>query len=167
MKIKYFFTIIPVICLIFFGGCSFSENGNTISAFTEKMNKKNESYNLQADGYIFRESDSSYCRFFTFSDTCEIMLGFYLDEKNRVTKMNAVFETGALETNSEAYDFFVDSVEVFCQNDTSAQELLSEIDFENIQSTVAAETKKARRDNITLLCDITSSGTVVTVYSEK
>lgn len=145
--------------------CAFSENGESITAFSNRMNSYNKNYNMSADGYIFDKSTSSFTRFFKFSEE-EVMLRFVTDKKNRITELHIVFDTAVTEKNAEITAFIENALKSFCQDEKTYNSLFNEIDLENILSTPTAQTLSAEYGNTVLKTDITEIGTVISIYKE-
>lgn len=146
-------------------GCTFSSSGESLEAFSQRMNKLNENYNMSSAGYIVDISDSSLTKFFRFSEN-EIMLKFRHDSKNRLTEMHIVFDPVIFEQNNESSSFIYDCIKSFCQNDSITEEILSKVDFSKSIKTIKKETTSAEISNIKIEIDTTQLGTVISLYKD-
>lgn len=165
MKFKSIYLIL--ICLFFFSlnSCVFSVSGDSLHSFSQRMNEYNENYNMSSNGYIIGSSDSSFTKFFKFSEE-EIMLKFRHDENNRLTEMHIVFDYAILEETSEPYIFITDCIKSFCQDESVAEQLFDSTDFENAVKTVQKNTISAEVGNIKTEIDTTQLGTVISLYKD-
>lgn len=164
--LKKFFSLLSVSALtLSLCSCAFSENGESITAFSNRMNSYNESYNMSSDGYIFDKAENSFTRFFKFSEE-EVMLRFVTDKKNRATELHIVFDTGATEENTDISVFVENSLKSFCQDEKTYISLCDKIDLENILSKPTAQTISAEYGNIVLKADITEIGTVISICKD-
>lgn len=164
--LKKFFSFLSVFALtLSLCSCTFSENGESITAFSNRMNSYNESYNMSSDGYIFDKDESSFTRFFKFSEE-EVMLRLVTDEKNRATQLHIVFNTGATKKNTDISVFVENSLKSFCQDEKIYDTLCEQIDLKNILATPTEQTLSAEYGNIVLKTDITEIGTVISIYKD-
>ena len=60
MKKKYTLTLLIILSILILSGCTANETGNSLHAFTERMNNFNENYSLSENGYIFNDSKLVY-----------------------------------------------------------------------------------------------------------
>lgn len=145
-------------------GCTIQKNGSDLTGFILKMNEKNESYNLTADGFLCSSENDDYYKFFKF-DEAEILLSFCTDDKGRLIQMNIVASKDFYSDESQM-NFVESSIFSFIDNDNITNIILDEIDFYNSLNTVNKDTKKAKNGNIAILLDVTEIGTVITVYKD-
>ncbi len=157
-----------IIILLMLAGlccCSFATTGESLEAFSERMNELNENYNMTSEGYIIDNSENSLTKFFKFNEK-EVMLKFKYDEKNRLAEMNIVFEPEILNKSPESLIFIYDCIKSFIQNENTVESILKSTDFENSISTIKMETTSAEKDNIKMEIDTTQLGTVITIYRD-
>lgn len=165
MKKRKIFLLFLLLSIITLNSCSFSTTGESLEAFSKRMNKVNENYNMTADGYIIDEAISTLTKFFKFSQK-EILLNFKYDKKYRLNEMNIVFEPVILEENTDSSTFIYDCIKCFVQDEKVEKEILNETDFENSIRKINLKTISAEADNIKIEIDTTNLGTVVTVYRD-
>ena len=104
MKKHIFCILILLTSIITLNSCVFSTTGESLEAFSRRMNEINESYNMTSEGYIIDSKKCELTKFFRFSEN-EIMLNFKYDKKNRLNEMNIVFEPEIFEKSPEALTF--------------------------------------------------------------
>lgn len=158
--------VLLILCIILpltLSSCIFTRQGDSLNAFSQRMNYYNESYNMTADGYIFDKSESSFSKYVKFGEK-EIMLKFFTDSKNRTTELHLVFDTGITETDGDIKEFIENCIKAFYEDEAAAEEILELSDFYNTLSTVSNETKSAELENIRIEIDTTEIGTVVSLY---
>ena len=165
MKKHIFSILIILFSIITLNGCVFSTTGESLEAFSRRMNEINESYNMTSEGYIIDTEKCELTKFFRFSEN-EIMLNFKYDKKHRLTEMNIVFEPGILDKAPEALTFIESCITCFVQNEKAEKEILDNTDFENAIRKINMETKSAETDNIKIEIDTTNLGTVITIYKD-
>ena len=56
--------LLLLVFTIFLTGCSISEKGEDLTGFVSKMNTLNESYDMNAEGFIFEEKSNRIYKFF-------------------------------------------------------------------------------------------------------
>lgn len=161
---KILFICINIMLIIFLCSCDFSQKGESLYSFCEKVNAYNESYALTPDGYIYSESDNSFTRYFKFSDE-EVMLKFFADEKNRLTELNIVFDTD-IEKNGDISEFTQICTRAFCGDEKIYKTLKKNIDWDTVLATPSYETKCAENGNIELKIDVTEIGTVISIFKD-
>lgn len=158
-----------ILFLIFFiltlNGCVFSTTGESLNAFSNRMNEINESYNMTAEGYIIDTENCELTKFFRFSEY-EIMLNFRYDKKYRLNEMNIVFDCSISEKCPEAMDFIKACIKCFIQNENTEVEILNTTDFEKAISKINKKTISAEVDNIKTEIDTTELGTVITIHKK-
>lgn len=165
MKKHIFSLLILLFSIITLNGCVFSTTGDSLEAFSRRMNEINESYNMTSEGYIIDTEKSQLTKFFRFSEN-EIMLNFKYDKKHRLNEMNIVFEPVILDETPEALTFIESCIKCFVQNEKVEKEILNTTDFENAIKKINMKTISAEADNIKIEIDTTNLGTVVTLYRD-
>lgn len=165
MKKHIFGTLLLLISIITLNSCVFSTTGESLEAFSKRMNEINENYNMTSEGYIIDTKKFTLTKFFKFSEN-ELMLNFKYDKKNRLNEMNLVFEPIELDKTPEALTFIENCIKSFVQNEEIEKEILNETDFENSIKKINKETISAETDNIKMEIDTTNLGTVITIYKE-
>lgn len=165
MKKKLVSLLSCIMCLLLFSGCVFSADGESLEAFSRRMNVLNENYAMSADGYIIDTENRTFTKFFKYSHN-EIMLEFAYDQKNRLTQMNLVFEPVIFEECPDSLDFISNCIISFCQNENTSDEILSKYIVTEKLKTVQPETTSAEAGNIKLEIDTTQLGTVLTLYRD-
>ena len=80
MKKRIFGILIILLSILTLNGCVFATTGESLEAFSRRMNEKNESYNMTSEGYIVDTKKQELTKFFRFSER-EIMLNFKYDKK--------------------------------------------------------------------------------------
>lgn len=158
------FLLFALFSLFLLTGCTIQKTGSDLTGFIFKMNEKNESYNLTADGFLYSSENDDYYKFFQF-DEDEILLSFCTDNKGRLTQMNIVTSKDFYSDESQM-NFVENSLFSFIDNDDITNTILSEIDFYNSVKSVNINTQKSKNGNIELLLDVTEIGTVITVYKD-
>ena len=165
MKKQILSILIIILSILTLNGCVFSTTGESLEAFSRRMNEINESYNMTSEGYIIDTEKSQLTKFFKFSEN-EIMINFKYDKKNRLNEMNLVFEQIILDENPETLTFIENCIKCFIQNETIENELLDSTDFENTIRKTNKKTISAEADNIKIEIDTTNLGTVITIYKD-
>ena len=165
MKKHIFGTLLLLISIITLNSCVFSTTGESLEAFSKRMNEINENYNMTSEGYIIDTKKFTLTKFFKFSEN-ELMLNFKYDKKNRLNEMNLVFEPIELDKTPEALTFIENCIKSFVQNEEIEKEILNETDFENSIKKINMKTISAEADNIKMEIDTTNLGTVITIYKE-
>ena len=165
MKKHIFSILIILFSIITLNGCVFSTTGESLDAFSRRMNEINNGYNMTSEGYIIDTEKSSLTKFFRFSEN-EIMLNFKYDKKHRLTEMNIVFEPVILDKSPEALTFIENCITCFIQNEKAEKVILNDADFENSIKKINMKTINAESDNIKMEIDTTNLGTVITIYKD-
>lgn len=165
MKNRIFSILVILFSLLSLNGCVFSTTGESLEAFSRRMNEINESYNMTSEGYIIDTEKCQLTKFFRFSEN-DIMLNFKYDKKYRLTEMNIVFEPDILNKTSEALTFIESCITCFIQNEKAEKEILDNTDFEGSIKKVNIKTISAEADNIKIEIDTTNLGTVITIYKD-
>lgn len=161
--------ILSILSLLFsiinLSGCVFSTTGESLEAFSRRMNETNDIYNMTSENYIIDTKKCTLTKFFKFSEN-EIMLKFGYDKKHRLNEMNLVFESKILNEAPESLTFIKDCIKCFVQEEKSEKEILNETDFENAITNINIKTISAEADNIKIEIDTTNLGTVITIYRD-
>ena len=165
MKKRIFAILILLFAIATLSSCVFTTTGDSIEAFSRKMNEINEDYNMTSEGYIIDKETQELTKFFRFSEN-EIMLNFRYDKKNRLNEMNIVFEPDVLDKAPEALTFIESCITCFVQNEKAENEILNATDFENTIKKASIKTISAEADNIKTEIDTTNLGTVITIYKD-
>lgn len=165
MSKKQIAPLLLTLVFLFLGGCAVSETGNSLYAFTERMNKISESYSLSQDGYIYDAENKTFTKFYKFGEN-EIMLQFTCDENNDIYRLDAVFPTDSAN-NPQEYQFIKDCISAYINDPEKENSLLKQVDFDNTLKQISNETKKAKSGNTDILIDVTASGTVITVIQNN
>jgi len=165
MKIKLLKIFVLLLSITTLNSCVFLTSGDSLEAFSRRMNELNESYNMTSEGYITDTSDKTLTKFFKFSEK-EIMLKFRYDTKNRLNEMHIVFDPAVLDENADSSIFVSDCIKSFCQNEETREEILKSINFDSTIKTIKKETKSAEADNIKMKIDTTELGTVISIYKD-
>lgn len=164
MKMNKKYKLLPIIfsILTIFSSCALKESGKSLSAFVERLNTINESYNITESGFIINEEKCTLTKFFDFADN-SIMLQFTYSDKNELTSLNIVFDN-ITENNSEELTFIKNVISAFINDEKTYGDLLTEISFDTCLYTVNNNTQKAKIGNVEMLIDVTEIGTVITVF---
>lgn len=160
--------ITPLLLILFIlilGGCAVSETGNSLYAFTERMNKISDSYSLNQDGYIYDSGDKTFTRFYKFEKN-EIMLRFTCGENEDIYRLDLVFPTKSAD-NPQELQFIKNCISAYINDGETEDDLISQSDFDNTLKKIANETKKAKSGDTEILIDVTALGTVVTVIQNN
>ncbi|MBE6749330.1 MAG: hypothetical protein E7557_08920 [Ruminococcaceae bacterium] len=158
------FIFLPLVLLIFLSSCSISKNGEDLVGFVLKMNELNESYNLSAEGFIYSEENSSIHKFFIVNES-EILLSFCEDSKGRLTEMNIILSND-FQSDEAVFTFFKNSLSAFIMNDDIYSEIVENSGLSELLNSNSKETATIKSGNIELLLDVTTLGTVISVYKD-
>ena len=165
MKKHIFCVLILLASIITLNSCIFSTTGESLEAFSQRMNEINESYNMTSEGYIIDTKKCQLTKFFRYSEN-EIMLNFKYDKKHRLNEMSIVFKPVMLYETPDSLAFMQDCIKCFVQDEKAEKEILKETDFENSIKKINIKTISAEVDNIKMEIDTTNLGTVITIYKE-
>ncbi len=165
MKKKNIFPLLFVLMSLILSGCAVSETGNSLHAFTERMNKISESYSLTENGYIFDDSNNTLTRFYKFN-TNEIMVQFTCDENNNLYRLDLVFPNECSK-NPQELKFIKDCISAYINNPETETDLINNVDFDNIINEIKYETQKAESGDTEMLIDVTAIGTVITIIQNN
>ena len=157
--------LVTLLTLITLNSCVFATTGESLKAFSNRMNELNVGYNMTSDGYIIDTENCRLTKFFKFSEN-EIMLDFKYNNKHRLNEMNIVFDPGILNKNPDALIFIENCIKCFVNNEIAEEEILNSTDFQNTIKEIKKETISAEADNIKMEIDTTQLGTVITVYKD-
>lgn len=155
---------LPFCLLIFLSGCAIQKNSEDLNGFTVRMNELNEGYNLTPEGFLYSEKENIFYKFFIINEK-EVLVSFNQDNKNRLIKMDIVFETNFLD-EIEAISFINNSLHAFIFDDSLAKNIISKNNFEKILKAPTNETTKIKNGNVEILIDVTELGVVLTVYKD-
>ncbi len=159
--VKNFFSLLLCIILfITFCGCRAKTEGNTLFAFTQRLNEAT-GYEITTDGYILNKTENTFTKFFNFPDR-EIMLQFTEDENNILTSLNIVFDN-LEEKHTEEFTFIENVIYAFADNEQEASKCLKKLNYPQTLYKPNLNTKKANAGNTDILIDVTDIGTVITV----
>lgn len=161
MKKTISFAIITLCLLFLFNGCTLKTTGNSLYAFSERLNEIYETDTFNEVGYIVDQSNCTLTQFYKFN-LKEIMLQFTYNEKNELTKMDLTFKNDVIE-NSDCYNFIKNCLTAYINDEKTESEILTDIDFNNTLSKTDINTKTSKIGDIEMLIDTTEIGTVITV----
>lgn len=165
MKKKYLLPLLPTLLILLFCGCTVRETGNSLHAFTERMNKISESYSLTENGYIFNDTNKTLTRFYKF-DVNEIMVQFTCDENNNLSRLDLVFANDCTK-NPQELKFIKDCITAYINNTEKQTDLMNELDFDNKIKKVRYETQEAKSGDTEIQIDVTAIGTVITIIQNN
>lgn len=158
---KILFMIFVFFILITATGCDSDSKGNTLNAFSERMNVLNEEYKMSPTGYIYDSDKKTISKFYT-TDKREILVQFSMNDNSELTSMNIVFDN-LTEDNQEEREFIYHCIVAYINNDSTTEELLSGIDFYNTLYTPSYETRNKKVGDVEILMDVTEGYTVISV----
>ena len=156
--------VLALFFIIFLNSCSVTQNGEDLSGFTLRINALNEQYNLTSQGFIYSDENDSIFKFFIVNEN-EILLSFKEDVKGRLIEMNFIANSIFYE-DSSSLDFFKNSLNAFINNEQTYKEI---IDNNNLMESLKTDTKETltiKSGNIDVLLDVTTLGTVITIYKD-
>lgn len=165
MKKKYIFTIFLISSILFLSGCAVNKTGNSLHAFTERMNSIEENYTLSENGYIFNDKEKTLTRFYKFNKN-EIMLRFTCDNNNNLSKLDIAFPRESTE-HPEELKFIKDCLSAYINNPDAYSELMTESDFDNTLKKVSYKTTETDSGEIEMMVDVTAIGTVITIMQNN
>ncbi len=160
-KRQSFFFFIILIMIFGLCGCAINTEGNTLYGFTQRMNEKNESYQMTTAGYIYNKDNSTLTKYYVF-DKVNIMLSFSVDKNNELSTLNIVFDN-LTESNTQEIEFIKNSIECYCNNGEISAPLLGEVNFPQVLFKKEMNTTKSKIGNTEILIDVTDIGCVITV----
>ncbi len=153
--------ICPLIMLLFFCACKATTQGDTLYAFTQRMNRLSDTYELNENGYILDQKSSTLSHFYKFAEK-EILLQFKINDENILTEMNIVFSEKYVEGSDEIM-FATNCISAFIDNAETEKELFSQKTLSELLKSESNETVEIKKDDTQLLLDVTEIGTVITV----
>ncbi len=153
--------LLILIIIFAFNGCVIESSGNTLHAFTQRMNERNSVYEMTNSGYIYNKTENSLTKYYIINDT-NIMLQFHTNENNELCSLNIVFDT-LTETNTEELEFIRNCIECYCDDQKISANLLNEANFPNVLFTKNIETIKNKIGNTEIIIDVTDIGCVISV----
>ena len=155
--------LLLLVFTIFLTGCSISEKGEDLTGFVSKMNTLNESYDMNAEGFIFEEKSNRIYKFFIVNNT-ELLLSFTADNKGRLESMSIT--TSILIQDEAVLIFIKNAIFSFVDNNEIYNEITETEHFKNALNEISKETTKIKSGNAELLLDVTTLGTVITVHKD-
>lgn len=159
------FPLLLVLMTLVLSSCAVSKTGNSLHAFTERMNKISESYSLTEKGYIFNDKDNTLTRFYKFG-TNEIMVQFTCDENNNLYRLDLVFPNECSKKPQEL-KFIKDCISAYINDTQTHTDLMNKLDFDNTINEIKYETQKAESSDTEMLIDVTAIGTVITIIQNN
>lgn len=160
-KEKYFFLFFAILSLVTLSACKTDSKGNTLNAFSLRMNELCEDYKMTPAGYIYDSDKETISKFFT-TDKREILVEFLINDDYELCRMNIVFDN-LTKDNQYEVTFISHCIIAFTDNEELSAELLSEIDFYNAIYIPSNETRNKKIGDTEILLDVTESYTVITV----
>ncbi len=154
-----------ILTILFLCGCKANTQGDTLYAFIQRMNRVSDTYELNENGYILDQKNSTLSHFYKFGEK-EILLQFKTDNENILTEMNIVFLEKPVE-GSDEMRFVTNCISAFVDNAETEKELFSEKSLRELLKSVSNETVEIKKDDTQLLLDVTEIGTVITVVKNK
>ncbi|MBO7179518.1 MAG: hypothetical protein J6V78_04175 [Clostridia bacterium] len=158
------FIFFPLVFLVFLSSCSISKNGDDLTGFILKMNELNESYNLSAEGFIYSEENNSIHKFFVINES-EILLSFCEDTKGRLTEMN-IISSDNFQDDEAVFTFLKNSLSAFISDYDIYSEIVETNNLSELLNSENKETTTIKNGNIELLLDVTTIGTVISIYKD-
>ena len=159
MKKNLFFVLALTISLT---GCSISEKGEDLTGFVSKMNILNEGYGMNAEGFIFEAEGNKFYKFFIVNDS-QLLLCFTADNKGRLNSMSITASSSPAKDET-TLKFIKNAIFSFIDNAEHYNKTAESEEFEKALNEVSKETTKIKSGNVELLLDVTTLGTVITVY---
>lgn len=165
MKTRLLLTLTIALSVLFSSGCTIEETGNTLHAFTERMNRIDENYSLSENGYIYNKKEKTLTRFYKFNEN-EIMLRFTCDESNNLSKLDIAFPLDCAKSTQELR-FIKDCITAYINNEEVYSEIIQTSDFDNTIKKVSYKTTQTDSGEIEMNIDVTTIGTVVTIMQNN
>ncbi len=162
-KIRLFLCLI--VAILVFSSCKATTYGDTLYAFTERMNKLTDTYTLSENGYILDQKNDTLTHFYKFGEN-EILLQFKTDDKNYLTEMNIVFNGNFIE-GTEEFIFIKNCISAFIDNEETERAFFAEKSLSQLLETKSNKTVEINKGDTQLLLDVTDSGTVITVVKNN
>ncbi len=157
------FFLLMILCLC--TACRAQTEGNTLYAFTMRMNELSHSYTLSENGYILDKNAGTLSRFYKFSEN-EILLQFTLDSTNNLTEMSIAY-THTLHQGTDEAEFVGNCISAFINDPQGEKELFKEKPLGDLLSTQSLETTEIKSGDTQLLLDVTEYGAVITVVKNS
>lgn len=164
-KKKNCIAIIMLLCLGFLSGCKVKTEGDTIQAFTNRIN---ELYGYEAftvSGYIYDTHDKTISKFYS-TDKREFLLKFAINENFLLKNMNIVFDS-ASQIEDEEKIFIKNCIYAFVNDKTTADNLMHETALFRENFAPSYNTLSKKIGDIEIMIDITEIGTVITVVKSN
>lgn len=162
-KIRLFLCLIVAILVC--SSCKATTYGDTLHAFTRRMNKLSDTYTLSESGYILDQKSDTLTHFYKFGEN-EILLQFKTDDKNYLTEMNIVFN-GNFTEGTEEFIFIKNCISAFIDNEETERAFFAEKSLSQLLETKSNKTVEINKGDTQLLLDVTDSGTVITVVKNN
>lgn len=162
-KIRLFLCL--MVAILVCSSCKATTYGDTLHAFTERMNKLSDTYTLSENGYILDQKNDTLTHFYKFGEN-EILLQFKTDDKNYLTEMNIVFN-GNFTAGTDEFNFIKNCITAFVDDDEIIKELFSEKSLSQLLEAKSNKTVEINKSDTQLLLDVTNSGTVITVVKNN
>lgn len=158
--------LISLLLTIFvLSGCEAKTHGDTLYAFTQRMNSLSDTYELNENGYILDQKSSTLSHFYKFGEK-EILLQLKTNNENILTEMDIVFLEKFVE-GSDEMSFATNCISAFIDNAETEKELFSQKSLPELLKAESNETVEIKKDDIQLLLDVTEIGTVITVVKNN
>lgn len=164
-KEKFFFMICIIFIFVNLCSCKTETEGNTLQAFSNRMNKLSEDYGLSPSGFIYDSDKKTISKFFT-TDKREILVQFLINDESELCRMNIVFDN-LTEDNHKELEFICHCITSFINNKEISENLLSEINFYTEIYNPSYDTLHKKNGDTEIFLDVTEAGTVITVVQNN
>ncbi|MBE6801862.1 MAG: hypothetical protein E7530_03135 [Ruminococcaceae bacterium] len=154
-----------IVAILVCSSCKATTYGDTLHAFTRRMNKLSDTYTLSESGYILDQKSDTLTHFYKFGEN-EILLQFKTDDKNYLTEMNIVFN-GNFTEGTEEFIFIKNCISAFIDNEETERAFFTEKSLSQLLETRSNKTVEINKGDTQLLLDVTDSGTVITVVKNN
>lgn len=154
-----------IVAILVCSSCKATTYGDTLHAFTRRMNKLSDTYTLSESGYILDQKSDTLTHFYKFGEN-EILLQFKTDDKNYLTEMNIVFN-GNFTEGTEEFIFTRNCISAFIDNEETERAFFAEKSLSQLLETKSNKTVEINKGDTQLLLDVTDSGTVITVVKNN
>ncbi len=154
-----------IVAILVCSSCKATTYGDTLHAFTRRMNKLSDTYTLSESGYILDQKSDTLTHFYKFGEN-EILLQFKTDDKNYLTEMNIVFN-GNFTEGTEEFIFIKNCISAFIDNEETERAFFAEKSLSQLLETKSNKTVEINKGDTQLLLDVTDSGTVITVVKNN
>ena len=162
---KHFALFFLLLILITCTSCRAQTEGNTLYAFTMRMNQLSTTYTLSENGYILDQKAGTLSRFYKFSDN-EFLLQFAVDDTNSLIEMSIVYTHTLSESTTEA-EFIKNCISAFINDPETESGLFKEKSLWDLLNATSLETTEIKSGDTQLLLDVTEYGTVITVVKNS